>query len=381
MPRHVPSVCLSLLILVTCPSFSRAQKTVRFAVIGDYGMASASEEDVANLVKNWNPDFIITTGDNNYPNGEASTIDANIGRYYHEYIFPYIGAYGEGADTNRFFPSLGSHDNYCYDCPQPYLDYFELPGNERYYEFTWGPAHFFAINSTELEPDGTDSTSIQAHWLKEQLSSSIKNFRFIYMHHAPFSSGPHGPTERMQWPYHKWGVDAVFAGHDHVYERILRDGVLYLVDGLGGSGKYLFFGLVEGSEFRYNDDFGAILVDLSAERVVFQFVNRSGQIIDIHEYAKYTEWYENGQLKAQWRIRDGDFDGKQTQWHRNGRKRGEWNYRKGQLDAKQIQWYENGRLKLEHYYNDGQPIGRWTEWHENGLVKGEWHYEDGKETK
>ena len=41
--------------------------TIHFAVIGDYGDAGQAELDVANLVKSWNPDFIITTGDNNYP--------------------------------------------------------------------------------------------------------------------------------------------------------------------------------------------------------------------------------------------------------------------------------------------------------------------------
>ncbi|MEE9166606.1 MAG: metallophosphoesterase [Candidatus Neomarinimicrobiota bacterium] len=378
-PGKVLSVYLSILVLAACPSLIRSEKSVRFAVIGDYGSASRSEQDVAELVKSWRPDFIITTGDNNYPSGDAFTIDANIGQYYHAYIFPYLGGYGEGADTNRFFPSLGTHDYYCYECPQPYLDYFELPGNERYYDFTWGPAHFFAVNSNEFEPDGTDSTSVQALWLKEQLSSSIKNFRFVYVHHAPYSSGPHGSTFRMRWPYRKWGVDAVFSGHDHVYERIKQDNVLYLVNGLGGDSRYAFPDSIEGSEFRYSHDFGAMLVEVSPKSAVFRFINRNGEVIDAHEYGKYAERYDNGQLKAQWRMKDGDFDGIQTQWYRSGRKKGEWNYTGGELDGKQIQWYENRRLKLEHYYHDGVPVGKWTEWHENGFVKGEWYFEGGKE--
>src|SRR5262245_59291227 len=85
--------------------------TIRFAVIGDFGLAGQPEADVANLVKNWNPSFILTIGDNNYELGEASTIDANIGQYYHDYISPYTGSYGSGsASGNRFFPTLGNHD-------------------------------------------------------------------------------------------------------------------------------------------------------------------------------------------------------------------------------------------------------------------------------
>ncbi len=59
--------------------------SIRFAVIGDYGSDSQAEADVANVVKSWNPSFVITVGDNNYPNGAASTIDANIGKYYYEF--------------------------------------------------------------------------------------------------------------------------------------------------------------------------------------------------------------------------------------------------------------------------------------------------------
>jgi hypothetical protein len=51
---------------------------IRFAVIGDYGHNTAAEAQVAALVAGWNPDFVITTGDNNYPSGEAATIDQHI---------------------------------------------------------------------------------------------------------------------------------------------------------------------------------------------------------------------------------------------------------------------------------------------------------------
>jgi len=121
--------------------------TIRFAVIGDYGSGNHVERDVAQMVESWKPDFIATVGDNNYPIGEAETIDQNIGKFFHAYISPYKGNYGTGATTNRFFPIIGHRD---WDSPnglQPYLDYFSLPGNERYYEFVWGPVHFFMLDT------------------------------------------------------------------------------------------------------------------------------------------------------------------------------------------------------------------------------------------
>lgn len=73
-----------------------------FAFIGDYGTNDSDEDSVSQLVKSWNPEAIITLGDNNYPNGSASDIDDNIGKYFHDYIKPYFGSYGAEADSNRF---------------------------------------------------------------------------------------------------------------------------------------------------------------------------------------------------------------------------------------------------------------------------------------
>src|SRR5262245_52763720 len=94
----------------------------RFAVIGDYGFAGQPEEDVADLVKAWQPELILTVGDNNYPEGTAETIDANVGQYYHDFIYNYTGTYGQGSPTRRFLPALGNHD-WIAPGAQPYLDY------------------------------------------------------------------------------------------------------------------------------------------------------------------------------------------------------------------------------------------------------------------
>ena len=64
-----------------------AADTIVFAAIGDYGKAGSAEKKVSKLVKSWNPDFIITLGDNNYPKGARKTLDENIGQYYGDYIY------------------------------------------------------------------------------------------------------------------------------------------------------------------------------------------------------------------------------------------------------------------------------------------------------
>ncbi|MCK4898150.1 MAG: metallophosphoesterase, partial [Anaerolineales bacterium] len=274
----------STLIATNIPTLTLTptpEPVVRFAVIGDFGSGGQPESDVSDLVKSWGPDFIITTGDNNYPDGSHETIDANIGQFYHEFIYPYTGDYGDGADNNRFYPTLGNHDWNTLNA-QPHFDYFTLPGNERYYDFTWGPLHFFALDSDSREPDGVGSSSIQADWLKEGLANSNANWKVVYMHHPPYSSGRHGSVDWTRWPYKEWGATAVLAGHDHTYERVIVDGFPYFVNGLGGGPIYSFDEIMEGSQVRYNADYGAMLVEAVHARITFQFIDRQGELIDTY---------------------------------------------------------------------------------------------------
>lgn len=251
-----------------------------FGVLGDYGVDNSNEGDVAKLMHSWPLQFIVTMGDNNYPNGAADTIDINIGRYYHSYIAPYRGAYGLGACRNRFFPSLGNHDWNTADA-KPYRDYFELPGNERYYDLVWGDVHLFAVDSDGNEPDGVTADSIQGQWLKAALASSTSHWNIVYMHHPPYTSGPHGSSTFMQWPYQEWGADLVLAGHDHDYERVNIDGLTYIVCGLGGAANYpISDPPVPGSQFAYNSGYGAGRVTVNATQLLFEFIATDGTVVD-----------------------------------------------------------------------------------------------------
>jgi tartrate-resistant acid phosphatase type 5 len=258
-----------------------ALATAHFAVIGDYGSAGPAEQSVANLVNSWKPDFIITTGDNNYSSTPSvATYDQNVGQYYHGYISPYTGAYGAGATVNSFFPTLGEHD---WNSPPDgaYLKFFTLPGNGRYYSVKQGPVDLFALDSDQNEPDGTTSTSTQATWLKNQLAASTAPWKLVYCSHPPYSSGAvHGSTSWMQWPFQTWGASAVLSGHDHEYERLNVNGLPYFVNGLGGASIYSFGTPLSTSQVRYNGDYGAMLVDASDTQITFQFINEAGQLID-----------------------------------------------------------------------------------------------------
>jgi tartrate-resistant acid phosphatase type 5 len=251
---------------------------ITFAVIGDYGLAGQPEADVAALVKSWNPAFIVTTGDNNQKGGTPE-MDENIGQYYHEYLYNYIGKYGEGSATRRFYPTMGNHD-WSGEGVKAYLEYFRLRDFQRYYDFVEGPVHFFMVDSDRSEPDGVTSNSQQAKWLKKGLAASTSPFNIVVFHHPPYSSGWHGSSEYMRWPFKEWGADVILSGHDHLYERLMVNGIPHFINGLGGAEIYKFETVIPESQVRFNLDYGAMRVEATSNTLKFQMFTRTGMLVD-----------------------------------------------------------------------------------------------------
>jgi|GEM_PF-1939825 len=98
-----------------------ALPAVRFAIIGDFGETLRDQEfpvdRLGKMIRSWNPDFVVSVGDDNYILGEAATIDTNIGKNFTSFIYPkgtdYPEYYPYPSDAplyNRFFSALGNHD-------------------------------------------------------------------------------------------------------------------------------------------------------------------------------------------------------------------------------------------------------------------------------
>lgn len=153
------------------------------------------------------------------------------------------------------FPVIGNHEKNSHW----YYDYFHLPEPEYFYTFKCGNAEFFMVDSNQ--PCGPDSE--QHARLEHALTASTATWKFAAHHHPCFSSDdddygdawkgkedvdfrPGDGNARQLIPlYEKHGVDIVFAGHIHSYERtwpILNmavnqaRGVRYIVSGGGGGG-------------------------------------------------------------------------------------------------------------------------------------------------
>ena len=264
------------------PSVSLAGSTV--AVIGDYGVDTSAEANVASLVASWGPAAIVTVGDNYYTSGGSGTgkYDLVVGKYYCAYLkgaASGTNCAGGTADVNRFFPATGNHD-YSDGLIANYTAYFALPGTELVYSQVVGDVEFFFIDSEACLSSSTELDA-EKSWLQSAMGSSTAAWQVVVFHHPPYSSSStHGSTPSMQWPFATWGADLVLTGHDHTYERLSSGGLTYVVDGLGGAGRYSFGTALPESLVRYNANWGALKLVSSATSLVGTFVSLGGTVQD-----------------------------------------------------------------------------------------------------
>ncbi len=255
-----------------------------FAMVSDYGGNTRGEGVVADLIRTFEPAFVVTAGDNNMPAGAADTIDRNVGQYFGEFIGEYAGSFGGGSDDNRFWPALGDAD-WLTENAQPFLDFFTLPGNERYYDVNLGVVHLFVLSSDAREPDGNTWESVQGQWFQAAVARSTACLKVAVFHHPPYSSswrGEEGGGVPMRWPFAMAGIDAVVSGQDRIYERLSVEGVPYFIIGLSGGARTHTFAEtpLPESQFRYRDRAGALRVMVTATDATFAFVNVDGTVVD-----------------------------------------------------------------------------------------------------
>jgi len=204
-----------------------AQQPFRFAVYGDSRTDKERHSAVVQAIFGNSPDIVLHTGD--------LVSYGDTYSFWEEYFTPAAPL----IRTTPVFPVLGNHDGYSY-----YYDLFALPGNEQWYAFTYGCARFIGIDTNVDFSNG----SAQYSWLVNELQSreyAASQWQFVCLHHPPYTSASAHPgdTEVQTWLvplFEQYGVDVVFAGHNHNYERSFKSGVYHIVTGGGGAPLYGF---------------------------------------------------------------------------------------------------------------------------------------------
>jgi 3',5'-cyclic AMP phosphodiesterase CpdA len=258
---------LGLLAAMALPRAQALDEAIRFAVIGDNGTGDQAQYDVGRQMASYRAEFpfdlVLMVGDNLY--GRPTTRE-----YADAFERPYKPLLDAGV---RFAAVLGNHD-----APENsrYAG-FHMDG-QRYFTYARGQVRFFGLDTNVLD-------ARQLEWFETALRTSHEPWKVVYFHHAIYSNGArHGSNVELRVKLEpllvRHGVNVVFSGHDHLYERLKpQKGIAYFVE--GSSGK-LRKGVraSDTSAFAFDKEQSFMLVEIGRDEMQFRTISRSGNVID-----------------------------------------------------------------------------------------------------
>ena len=245
--------------------------SVKFAVIGDSGRGTPPQHEVAAQMVRFRESFpyqfVLMLGDNIYE-GPATADD-----YRRKFEEPYRGLLDAGVELD--------------DPRQIAYQPFNMNG-ERYYTFA-PPVDVVTKIATRVEFFAIDSSNLdgqQLRWLDQRLGASTAEWKIVFLHHPLYTSGRYTRSSRA----HRWalepmfvrhGVDAVFSGHEHIYQRAaLQHGIQYFISGAAGSLRLGDGSVASYIAKTYDNDYHFMLIEIDGDDMHFQAINRTGETID-----------------------------------------------------------------------------------------------------
>jgi 2',3'-cyclic-nucleotide 2'-phosphodiesterase (5'-nucleotidase family) len=236
-----------------------------FAVIGDSGTGDDAQIEIASLMFRYFTEarrfsFVLMLGDNLYGDD-----------YTGEFAIPYKAL----LDANvPFYAALGNHDR---DNEQHYKP-FHMGDTDRY-QFDAGNVRFVALNSNR------PGDSAQMEWLDNAWRDAGSKWRIAFFHHPLYSSGEHAQESRdvirpaVEPALIRNHVDVVFAGHEHLYERVApQHGVRHFVSG-GGGRKLYNLHLSDFDEFGISEHH-FMVVEIDGDTLFYEAISHTGNVLD-----------------------------------------------------------------------------------------------------
>jgi len=252
-----------------------AKGSTRFAVIGDTGTGEKPQYDIGRRLEEYrrrvNFTFTIMVGDNIY--GSERPQD-----FQQKFEIPYKPLLDAGI---TFYAALGNHD----DPNQRFYKPFNMNG-DRFYTFTKGNIDFFVLDSNYMDRKQLD-------WFERAIKESKSAWKMAYFHHPLYSSGAaHGSEVDLRTLleplFIKYGVDVVFAGHEHFYERVKpQKGIHYFT--CGGSANLRRGDIRKGTGLTdKGDDVENTFMVVEVEKDVFSFqtVSSGGGTVDSDSFTR-----------------------------------------------------------------------------------------------
>jgi calcineurin-like phosphoesterase family protein len=245
-----------------------APGSVKFGVLGDAGSGDPPQYQIADQMVRFHEKFpfdrVIMLGDNIYGGQGPQDLVRKFSQ-------PYKGLLDLGV---KFYASLGNHDS-------PANNQYPLwnMNGQRYYTYSTKNVRFFSLDSNQVDRK-------ELAWLEDALKNAQEDWKICYFHHPMYSDGgTHGSAIDVRVLFEPlfvtYGVNVVFAGHDHIYERLTpQKGIQHFVEGAGGQ-------LRKGDTRRspmtaavFDQDQSFMLVEIDGNRLSFQAISRTGVTVD-----------------------------------------------------------------------------------------------------
>jgi 3',5'-cyclic AMP phosphodiesterase CpdA len=243
-------------------------ESLKFAVIGDNGSGARPQYDVGEQMARARTRFpfelVLMLGDNMY--GRQGPRD-----FVEKFERPYAAILAAGVP---FFAALGNHDN---PSNRSYKG-FNM-GGERYYTFARKDVRFVVLDTNLMDRP-------QLAWLERVLQESREEWKIAYFHHPLYSDADrHGPNVELRVAleplFVRHGVDVVFSGHEHVYERIApQKGITYFVEGSSGQLRKGDISPSAATAAFFDQDQTFMLAEIAGVAMTFQTLSRTGRVVD-----------------------------------------------------------------------------------------------------
>ncbi len=206
----------------------RADQPFRFVVYGDSRTGADIHRQVCAAIAGSGPALVFHTGDL-----------VGSGGNYGLWEKDFFGPARELLASVPIIPVPGNHESFG---TPPWFFYFFHPRlNQGWFALTYGNTRFLGLDTNV----NYSADSPQYRWLVQELQSSecrTAAWRIVILHYPPFTAAGHTDNltvQRQLAPlFEQYGVDAVFSGHSHAYERYLYHGIHYIVTGGGGAPLY-----------------------------------------------------------------------------------------------------------------------------------------------
>lgn len=269
-----------------------------FNVIGDWGRKGEEKQktlantmgDAAKVIE---PEFIISTGDNFYPNGVASVQDP-------QWNSSFENVYSDFSLNTDWYVVLGNHDYR--GNVQAEIDYTSISRRwnmpDRYFTFTktiddGATIQFLFIDTSPLNDEyyhekkyknavaGTDTTA-QLNWLRKELTASTATWKIVIGHHPLYTGGKRINDQNFVRPHvepilREYNVDFYIAGHEHDLQYIKPDGPTHhIVSGAGSEVRKA--GILPTTKFAQAIQ-GFANFSITKSKCQFQFLSYEGKVL------------------------------------------------------------------------------------------------------